>query len=114
YVRQNVERSSAEAAQRLEFLRSQLPVVRKELEKSEEALHDFQMRTKSVDISLETKSLLDQVVGYDATLSELRLKRTDLDRLYTRQHPASVALTQQIGQIEAQKAALQNKIKALP
>ncbi len=31
YVRQNVERSSAEAAQRLEFLRSQLPAVRKQL-----------------------------------------------------------------------------------
>jgi tyrosine-protein kinase Etk/Wzc len=114
YVRQNVERSSAEAAQRLEFLRSQLPIVRKELEKSEEALHDYQVRTKSVDISLETKSLLDQVVTYDTQLSELRLKRTDLDRLYTRQHPQSVALGQQISQIEAQKAALQSKIKLLP
>ena len=114
YVRQNVERSSAEAAQRLEFLRSQLPIVRKELEKSENALHDFQMRTKSVDISLETRALLDQVVNYDNQLSELRLRRTDLDRLYTRQHPASVALGQQIGQVESLKASLQNKIKALP
>ncbi|WP_296248900.1 polysaccharide biosynthesis tyrosine autokinase [Pseudomonas sp. UBA4194] len=114
YVRQNVERSSAEAAQRLEFLQSQLPVVRKELEKSEEALHAFQMRTKSVDISLETKALLDQMVAYDTQLSELRLKRTDLDRLYTRQHPASAALSQQIGQIESQRVSLQNQIKALP
>ena len=114
YVRQNVERSSAEAGQRLEFLRSQLPVVRKELEKSEAALHEFQMRTGSVDISLETKALLDQTVAYDTQLSELRLKRTDLDRLYTRQHPAAVALTQQIGQIESQRLRLQNQIKALP
>lgn len=114
YVRQNVERSSAEAAQRLEFLRSQLPLVRKELEKAEEALHDFQMRTKSVDVSLETKAVLDQSVAYDTQLSELRLKRTDLDRLYTRQHPASIALSNQIGQVEGLKAALQNKIKALP
>lgn len=114
YVRQNVERSSAEAAQRLDFLRSQLPVVRKELEKSEEALHAFQMRTKSVDITLETKALLDQMVAYDAQLSELRLKRTDLDRLYTRQHPASAALSQQISQIESQKTSLQAQIKGLP
>ena len=48
----------------------------------------------------ETKALLDQMVAYDAQLSELRLKRTDLDRLYTRQHPASAALSQQISQIE--------------
>ncbi|WP_311968771.1 polysaccharide biosynthesis tyrosine autokinase [Pseudomonas baltica] len=114
YVRQNVERSSAEAAQRLEFLRSQLPLVRKELEKAEDALHTFQMRTKSVDVSLETKAVLDQSVAYDTQLSELRLKRTDLDRLYTRQHPASIALSNQISQVEGLKAALQNKIKALP
>ena len=114
YVRQNVERSSAEAGQRLEFLRSQLPLVRKELEKAEDALHAFQMRTKSVDVSLETKAVLDQSVAYDTQLSELRLKRTDLDRLYTRQHPASIALSNQIGQVEALKTSLQNKIKALP
>jgi len=114
YVRQNVERSSAEAAQRLEFLRSQLPLVRKELEKAEDALHAFQMRTRSVDVSLETKAVLDQSVAYDTQLSELRLKRTDLDRLYTRQHPASIALSSQIAQIETLKAGLQNKIKALP
>ncbi len=114
YVRQNVERSSAEAAQRLEFLRSQLPLVRKELEKAEDALHTFQMRTKSVDVNLETKAVLDQSVAYDTQLSELRLKRTDLDRLYTRQHPASIALSNQISQVEALKGSLQSKIKALP
>ncbi|MBD1552153.1 polysaccharide biosynthesis tyrosine autokinase [Pseudomonas typographi] len=114
YVRQNVERSSAEAAQRLEFLRSQLPVVRKELERSEQALNDYQAKSKSVDISLETRSVLDQVVNYDNQLSELRLKRADMDRLYTRQHPASIALGQQISQLEAQKASLQERIKSLP
>ena len=62
YVRQNVERSSAEAAQRLEFLRSQLPLVRKQLEQSEQALNAFQASAKSVDLSIETKSVLDQVV----------------------------------------------------
>ena len=114
YVRQNVERSSAEAAQRLDFLRSQLPVVRAELEKSEEALHEFQLRTHAVDIGQQTRTLLDQVVDYDNQLSELRLKRTDLDRLYTRQHPQSVAMSQQIGQLEAQKAKLQAEVGQLP
>jgi tyrosine-protein kinase Etk/Wzc len=114
YVRQNMERSSAEAAQRLDFLRSQLPVVRAELEKSEQALHEFQLRTHAVDIGQQTRALLDQVVAYDNQLSELRLKRTDLDRLYTRQHPQSLALSQQIGQVEAQKAKLQGEVDQLP
>ncbi len=114
YVRQNVERSSAEAEQRLEFLRSQLPLVRSELTKAENALHDYQLRSKSVDITQETRSVLDQVVLADNSISELKLKRADLDRLYTRQHPTQVALTNQINQLEAQKAAMQGKIRDLP
>ncbi|KPW75179.1 Wzz/FepE/Etk N-terminal domain-containing protein, partial [Pseudomonas syringae group genomosp. 3] len=86
YVRQNVERSSAEAAQRLQFLRSQLPMVRKQLEESEVALNNFQTSAKSVDLSIETKGVLDQVVGLDSMLSELKLKRVELERLYTREH----------------------------
>jgi tyrosine-protein kinase Etk/Wzc len=114
YVRQNVERSSAEAAQRLEFLRSQLPLVRKELEKSEEALNTFQTSAKSVNISIETKAVLDQVVSLEAALSELNLKRAELVRLYTREHPVYQALMKQIGQLEARKQGLLKKIEALP
>lgn len=114
YVRQNVERSSAEAAQRLEFLRSQLPVVRKQLEESEIALNNFQMGAKSVDLSVETKSVLDQVVKLEGTLSDLKMKRVDVERLYTPEHPTYRGLMTQIGQVEAQKAALLKKIEALP
>lgn len=114
YVRQNVERSSAEAAQRLEFLRSQLPLVRKQLEQSEQALNAFQASAKSVDLSIETKSVLDQVVNLDSMLSELKLKRVEVERLYTREHPTYRALMTQMGQLEAQKQGLLKKIQALP
>lgn len=114
YVRQNVERSSAEAAQRLEFLRSQLPAVRKQLEQSEIALNNFQTGAKSVDLSVETKSVLDQVVKLEGTLSDLKMKRVDVERLYTPEHPTYRGLMTQIGQVEAQKAALLKKIEALP
>ena len=114
YVRQNVERSSAEAAQRLEFLRSQLPAVRKQLEQSEVALNNFQTSAKSVDLSVETKSVLDQVVKLEGTLSDLKMKRVDVERLYTPEHPTYRGLMTQISQVEAQKAALLKKIETLP
>ncbi len=114
YVRQNVERSSAEAAQRLEFLRSQLPMVRKQLEASEAALNTFQTSSRSVDLSIETKGVLDQVVELDKQLSELKLKRVELERLYTREHPTYRSLMSQISQLEAQKQGQMRKIDALP
>lgn len=41
FVRQNVERMSAEAASSLEFLRGQLPQVRRDLERAEDALNRY-------------------------------------------------------------------------
>ncbi len=114
YVRQNIERSSAEAAQRLEFLRSQVPLVRKELEKAEAALNDYQTSAQSVDISIETKGVLDQVVALEAQISEHELKRTEYNQLYTPEHPTYQTLMKKIGQLQAQKAALMGKIDTLP
>ncbi|KPW14767.1 Tyrosine-protein kinase [Pseudomonas amygdali pv. aesculi] len=114
YVRQNVERSSAEAAQRLQFLRSQLPAVRKQLEDAETALNTFQTSARSVDLSIETKGVLDQVVSLDSMLSELKLRRVELERLYTREHPTYRSLMSQMNQLEQQKQGLLKKIDALP
>ncbi|RRV20131.1 polysaccharide biosynthesis tyrosine autokinase [Stutzerimonas nitrititolerans] len=114
YVRQNIERSSAEAAQRLEFLRSQVPLVRKQLEKAEAALNDYQTSAQSVDISIETKGVLDQIVALEAQISEHNLKRTEYNQLYTPEHPTYQTLVKKIGQLEAQKNKLMGKIDALP
>ncbi|MQT75611.1 MULTISPECIES: polysaccharide biosynthesis tyrosine autokinase [Pseudomonas] len=114
YVRQNVERTSAEAAQSLEFLRDQLPQVRKDLEKAENALNQYQTRSKSVDISLETKAILDQIVALDTSISELKMQQAEMDRKFTRLHPAYQALLTQIGELTGKQNGLSKKIENLP
>lgn len=114
YVRQNIERTSAEAAQSLEFLKNQLPQVRKDLEKAETALNEFQIRSKSIDISLEAKALLDQIVALDTSISELKLQQAEMDRKFTRQHPAYQALLSQLGELTGKQNSLAKKIEGLP
>ncbi|NBA98224.1 polysaccharide biosynthesis tyrosine autokinase [Pseudomonas sp. R5(2019)] len=114
YVRQNVERTSAEAAQSLDFLREQLPQVRKDLEKAENALNKYQTQSKSVDISLETKAILDQIVALDTSISELKLQQAEMDRKFTRQHPAYRALLTQIGELSSKQNGLAKKVEGLP
>lgn len=114
YVLQNVERASAEAASSLEFLRSQLPAVRKDLEQSENALSSYQSRAKSADISLETKALLDQIVALDTNISQLKLQQAEMDQKFTHQHPAYQALMRQIGELSSKQAGLSKRVEALP
>lgn len=114
YVRQNVERKSAEAQQSLDFLKDQLPQVRMDLEKAEAALNAYQASAGSVDITLETQAVLDQVVELDTAISELQLSRSEMERRFTRQHPNYQALVQQMAQLEARKDRLVERVGGLP
>ncbi|MFL1416320.1 polysaccharide biosynthesis tyrosine autokinase [Pseudomonas fildesensis] len=114
YVRQNVDRTSAEAAQSLSFLNDQLPQVRRDLEKAENALNRFQTRSKSIDISLEAKAVLDQVVALDTGISELKLQQAEMDRKFTRQHPVYRALLAKLDELNGKQAELAKRIEGLP
>lgn len=114
YVLQNVQRNSAEAAQSLDFLRTQLPDVRKQLEKAEGQLNAYQTSARSVDITIETKAVLDQIVALETLISELKLKQAEMEHRFTREHPAYQALMTQMGQLDQQKRGLEKKVKNLP
>lgn len=114
YVQQNIERTSAEAAQSLGFLRDQLPQVRKDLEKAENALNAFQIRSKSIDISLEAKAILDQIVALDTSISTLKLQQAEMDRKFTPQHPAYRALLGQLAELTGKQNRLAKQVEGLP
>lgn len=114
YVRQNVERNSAQAASSLEFVKEQLPEVRLHLDQAQAALNTFQMKAHSVDVTLQTKSLLDQVVAVDTSIQQLEVQRADVARRFTVQHPAYKALMKQIGTLQARKKAIEAHVDNLP
>lgn len=114
YVQQNVERTSAEAAQSLGFLRDQLPQVRRDVEKAENALNKFQIHSKSIDISLEAKAILDQIVALDTSISTLKLQKAEMDRKFTPQHPAYRALMGQLAELTSKQNRLAKQVENLP
>lgn len=114
YVRQNVERSSAEAASQLQFVKEQLPVIRRQVEQAQVAMTAYQSKANSVDITMQTKGLLDQEVAVEASIQQLRLKQAEMDRSFTREHPAYRALLSQISSLEGRKAGFQRQVGQLP
>ena len=114
YVRQNVERSSAEAASQLDFVKEQLPIVRRQVEQAQVAMTAYQSKANSVDITMQTKGLLDQEVAVEASIQQLRLKQAEMDRSFTREHPAYRALLSQISSLEGRKVGFQRQVGQLP
>lgn len=114
YVRQNVDRNSAQAANSLQFVKDQLPQVRVKLEQAQAALNAFQTKAHTVDITVQTKGMLDQIVAVETSIQQLQMQKADMERRFTPDHPAYKALMQQIGQMQAQKNGLEKQVDNLP
>lgn len=114
YLRQNVERRSEQAQRSLEFLNEQLPEVQSDLEHAETQLARFRERNKTIDLSLETESILRKSVSLDQKLSELELKRAELSRSYTPNHPVLKTLDEQKGQLLEEKQSIEGAASSLP
>jgi tyrosine-protein kinase Etk/Wzc len=114
YVKQNVDQNAEEAAKSLKFVREQLPGVRDTLDKATAALNSYQNNAGSVDITMQTKGLLDQAVAVETSIQQLRQQQAEIQGKYTPQHPVYQALMQQIGQLQAQKSSIEKQVGKLP
>lgn len=114
YLRQNVDRKNAEAAKTLEFLDGQLPELRANLDKAERELEAYRAAKGSVDVSLEAKAAVDRAVEVEKAATELKVELAALQQRFTGQHPALVAVRQKLEQVEAQRGALEARLKKLP
>ncbi|MDQ2695648.1 MAG: polysaccharide biosynthesis tyrosine autokinase [Pseudomonadota bacterium] len=114
YVRQNVERKSAEAEQTLAFLEQQLPALREKLETAEAALNAYRLEQGSVDLTKETQVVLEKIVQLEAELIKLKQSREELIRQFTPAHPRMKALDAQMARISAELAELNQQVKNLP
>jgi tyrosine-protein kinase Etk/Wzc len=114
YVQQSVDRTSAEAKNRLQFVNQQLPKVRAELERAQAALNEFQSRNQAVDVSQQTGAILAQTTALSSSIAQLKVQQADINSKFTSAHPAARALMQQIGELEHEKAKLRGQLGAMP
>jgi tyrosine-protein kinase Etk/Wzc len=84
YVRQNVERRSAEAEKTLKFLDAQLPALKVQVDAAEAAYNNYRQSRGSLDLSLETQGVLKSVVEVEDAAVKLKQEREELRQRFTR------------------------------
>lgn len=114
YFGQNQARGSEETTQTLEFMETQLPVLREKLEKSEAKFNEFREQSGTIDVTQESQLLLAENARIDAQLSELKLKKADLTTYYTEEHPLVIQINDQIEVLNNRKQQIKNTIQELP
>ncbi len=114
YLAQNIARQAAQDAKSLEFLNKQLPQVRHDLDIAEDKLNQYRRQSDSVDLSLEAKSVLDQIVNVDNQLNELTFRESEVSQLFTKEHPTYKALMEKRKTLQDEKAKLNQRVSAMP
>lgn len=114
YFLQNIQRRAEEAEKSLEFLQEQLPKVHEKLTKAEQSLSAHRLETESVDLTMEAKALLDQLVQVEARMNDLSIKESEVSALFTTEHPTYRTLRAQRKSLEKERERLQQEVKNMP
>lgn len=114
YVRQNVERKSAEAEKTLAFLDVQLPQLKKQLGQAEDTYNSYRNQQGTVALDEETKLVLQRAIDFESKLMEAQQKRRELIGRFTAEHPLVQTLDAQIRAWTAEITKLNARIRSLP
>lgn len=114
YLRQNVERKGQEAEQQLVFLDEQLPSIKEQLRKAEDALNTFVQSKGTIDPTLDTQRILGQDVELETKRVELGLEREKLLQRFQPGHPLIQAIDDQLAQLRSVRGGVASQAQALP
>ncbi|WP_312629527.1 polysaccharide biosynthesis tyrosine autokinase [Scandinavium sp.] len=114
YLAQNIARQAAQDAKSLEFLDSQLPKIRSDLNSAEDKLNEYRKQKDSVDLNMEARSVLEQIVNADNQLNELTFREAEVSQLYKKDHPTYRALLEKRQTLQNEKVKLNKRISAMP
>lgn len=114
YVRQNVERRSAEAENTLKFLETQLPTLKQEMDAAEAAYNAYRQSRGSLDLNLETQSVLQSLVEVDNQIVALKQERDELRQSFTPEHPRVQAVDQRLERLRERRKQFDSEVNKLP
>jgi tyrosine-protein kinase Etk/Wzc len=114
FLQQDVDSRSAEAQHMLAFLDQQLPQLRKELDSAEQRYNTFRNSHGTVDLSEESRLLLQQVVENKTKLVDLQQQRAELSQRFTAHHPSVAALDAQIAALQGAQSVMTHNVSTLP
>ena len=103
YLQQNIARQEAQDSRSLDFLQAQLPKISADLDQAEARLNAYRAQRDSVDLSLEAKSVLDQVVNVENQLNELTFREAEISQLFKKRQT-----------LERERERLNNRVSAMP
>jgi tyrosine-protein kinase Etk/Wzc len=114
YVRQDIERKSAEAGKTLAFLNVQLPLLKGQMDQAEAAYNKFRSRKGTLSFEDEARIAVARSTDLIAKVSEAQQRKRDLLSQLGSQHPAVKIVDEQISGLQGELRGIQGRISGIP
>lgn len=114
YLKQNVERRSAQAEQSLGFLKEQLPALKENVDSAQARLNSYQLKRGTVDVQQETALVLKRTVDLETQRLSLMQERDAALLRYTSQHPIVTTLNERVRGLEREIGSIRKQVETLP
>jgi tyrosine-protein kinase Etk/Wzc len=114
YMRQNIDQKTAQAERTLNFLGTELPKFKQQLEQSEETYNQYRNQNGTVSLDDEARNALSQNVDLQSKLFDARQRRLDLASRFTSEHPMLLTLDAQIASLRKELGNVDGRIRRMP
>jgi tyrosine-protein kinase Etk/Wzc len=114
YLAHHLTQHSAEASRALRFLESQLPLVKKELDRAEEALNQYRTGSNTINVLQENESALRQVADLERERVGIELRRQQIAQRFTPEYPEAMSLQKQLNTVNAELSRLRGRMNRAP
>ncbi|CAB3768474.1 polysaccharide biosynthesis tyrosine autokinase [Paraburkholderia solisilvae] len=114
YLREHIQTKQADASRMLDFLKSEEPRLKADLENSEAALTAYQSKSGSINASDEAKIYLDGAIDYQKQIASLKMQVASLQQTYANDHPILKAAREQMAELQAQETRYSSRFRDLP
>lgn len=114
YLAQRTTRAQEEASKMLDFLNSELPRLREDLQRAERALSEYQAKAGSFQPTAEAAEYLAGGLDYEKQIAALRIARAQLLTRFTIDSPEVQQTDAQLAALSAERARFEEHFKGMP
>lgn len=113
-VDENVTNKSSQAEKSLNYLTAILPEIEKKLDAAEDSLNNYREQSGNADATDQIQLLWQKLATAQGALDALELKKIELSKDFTPQHPAMIAINEKEAEMQKRIDVMEGKLKALP
>lgn len=114
YVRVNIDQKTAQAQRALNFLGTELPKLKLQLEQSEEIYNQYRNQNGTISLDDEARNALSQNLELQTKLFDATQKRIELSERFTSRDPSVMTVDAQIASLKKAMGTVEQRIRRMP